>query len=272
MDHQDLSEELLLSKLNIDFSSTAFDFFLTYQIPKEVLIDYILTKEDVTPALENNVVNSNIVRDFVNYLASTNKQIELNAEDMTNVLCEIVATEKRAYMDSQDEYKKKYPCLTRALLLQDARKEIAELMRECSGEKVFSFYLGKLLARLSRYDLIFLKGISVSVPYSKLSDKIYKAFLNEILIYKIAFAINPHLLEELQRVAITPKELIAHIPSEFAMNMKEGYNSNKENYYADKLSSIISMYCISTHGKRYNAEQVRGVLDAKYGSSSKNQK
>ena len=66
----------------------------------------------IRTGLENNVVNSNVVRDFANYLASTDKQIELNAEDMTNVLCEIVATEKSAYMDSQDAYKNKYPCLT----------------------------------------------------------------------------------------------------------------------------------------------------------------
>lgn len=268
-EYQDVTDKFLIGKLNIDFATAAANFFLHGRLSKQGFIDYVLVREGITPISETKVVSQNIVRDFVNYLVSAGAHIDLNADELTKVLCEMVETEKRSFAISQTEYENKYPCLTKAVLLQNARREIAELMTECSNNPTFSYCLGKLLAELSRYDIDFLRNISASIPYSKLSEKIYEAFLSDLLIYKVAMAINPHLYDELPGVAITPKELMACIP-DFVKNMKECYSdSNDDSDYADKIASVISKYCISENGRRYNAEQVKGIFDKKFGSSNK---
>lgn len=270
-DYQDISQEVLISKININFKEEAANFFSHCQLSEKGFIDYVLIKEGIAPILEKEIVAPNIVRDFVNYLVSTNAHIDLNAEELTNILRKMVETEKESSIIDQTGYTNKYPCLTKAVLLQNARSEIAELMKDCSNNPTFSYYLGILLRELSRYDITFLRGISVSIPYSKLSKKIYEAFLSDLLVYKVAMAINPYLCGELPEVAITPKELIPSIPK-FDVNMKKSYDPDGNSDYADKIASVISKYCISGKGRRYNAAQVKDVFDKKYGSSIKNTK
>lgn len=279
-----VSEDVLASKISVNFDSLVDGFLSSPIFAKYRYINYILnqegivdnTKETTIDDIEETTIVSTdvdlrVVRAFTDYLALSKNIICLKAEDILDALCEIVSAEI-ASLSSQTEYTNKYPSLTKALLLRTSREEFAELKKESYDDPVFSFCLGQLLSKLSQYDKMFLNGINVSMPYSKLRDRFYKAFSKGAFKYKIALKVNPYMHESQQALAITPKELLACVPNDFYKKMKESYSKDGENTYAENLSLVIFKYCVSENGKRYGYDSIRQALDTKFCQFSGNTK
>lgn len=279
-----VSEDVLASKISVDFDSLVEGFLSSPIFAKYRYINYILNQEGIVDNTEETTIDDTeettmvstdvdlrVVRAFTDYLALSKNVICFKAEDILDELCEIVSAEI-ASLSSQTEYTNKYPSLTKALLLRTSREEFAELKKESYDDPVFSFCLGQLLSKISEYDKMFLNGINVSMPYSKLRDRFYKAFSKGAFKYKIALKVNPYMHESQQTLAITSKELLACVPNDFYKKMKESYSKDGENTYAENLSLVISKYCVSENGKKYSYDSIRQALDTKFCQFSGNTK